>query len=171
MKPSNEPPTEIPPSLPQPPLDAPPVFTDPRAHEIIPDTIRTPSPYRAHWTQPLGRVMFAVPFIIFGVMHFINAQPMAKMVPVPGGVFWIYFTGAALLAAGTGILTTILEKWACIGLAVLLMLFVFTIHVPALRHAVDDHAQHMALISILKDTALAGGALGFAVRPFGTKSM
>jgi putative oxidoreductase len=170
MRPPHEPPTEIPPSLPQPPLDAPPVFTEADVHDTIPDSLRTPVQYRGHWTQTVGRLMFAVPFAIFGVMHFVNAPHMVKMVPVPGGVFWIYFTGAAMLAAATAIITTILDKWACIGLATLLMVYVFTIHIPALRQG-DAQAQQMALIMLLKDTALAGGALGFAVRPFATKSM
>ena len=54
----------------------------------------------------IGRILFALPFAVFGLMHFMAAGDMAGMVPswVPGGVFWIYLTGLALIAATVAII-------------------------------------------------------------------
>ena len=106
----------------------------------------------------VARGLFALPFIVFGLFHFTGAEQMAGMVPVPGGIFWVYFTGVALVAGGLGILTNILGRWAALGLAALMALFAVTVHLPALG---DPAMGQMAMISLLKDTALAGGALAW----------
>jgi uncharacterized membrane protein YphA (DoxX/SURF4 family) len=106
-----------------------------------------------------GRIVFALPFIVFGVNHLIAGPAMASYVPVPGGVFWIYFTGIALIAGGVGVATKLLGKWAALGLAILLAVFVVTMHVPGMA---NPATRQMSLISFLKDIALAGGALTWA---------
>lgn len=52
-----------------------------------------------------GRYIFTIPLIMFGVNHLTQADMMAGMVPVPGGVFWVYFTGVAMLAAAVAMIT------------------------------------------------------------------
>jgi len=44
-----------------------------------------------------GRFLYALPMAVFGIMHFMNGSAMSGMVPIPGGVFWVYVTGAALV--------------------------------------------------------------------------
>ena len=106
-----------------------------------------------------GRILFAAPFIVFALGHFgPSAEHMAGMVPVPGGIFWIYFTGLALLAAGVSIATGKLVKLSGILLAVLLLTFALTIFLPGLG-AADAQMKQMAFIGLLKDTSLAGAAL------------
>ncbi|MFQ5568319.1 MAG: DoxX family protein [Rhodothermales bacterium] len=109
-------------------------------------------------TTTVARILFAVPFGMFGIMHFVFGSDMAGMVPsfIPGGVFWVYLVGVALLAACISIL---IGKWtqkACLLLALLLMIFVLTIHLPG---ALDEATRQMAMSSMLKDLGLAGGAL------------
>ncbi|MDF2693757.1 MAG: hypothetical protein K0S65_2140 [Labilithrix sp.] len=84
---------------------------------------------------------------------------MAGMVPVPGGVFWIYFTGAALIAGSLGIMTGILGRLAALGLAALLGIFILAIHIPGLS---NPQMQQMAMMGLLKDVSLLGGALTWA---------
>ncbi len=110
-------------------------------------------------TSKVARVAFAAPFAIFGLFHFLNASAMAGMVPVPGGVFWIYFTGAALIAGSIGIITGYLGRLAALGLAALLATFIVGIHVPGLSH---PEMQQMAMMGLLKDVSLLGGALTWA---------
>jgi uncharacterized membrane protein YphA (DoxX/SURF4 family) len=110
-------------------------------------------------TLKAGRVVFAVPFLLFGVTHFLNASAMAGMVPVPGGAFWIYVTGAALVAGSLGILTGKLGRLAAFGLAALLLVFIGGVHLPQLANAAT---QQMAIINVLKDASLLGGALTWA---------
>lgn len=110
-------------------------------------------------TGKVARVAFGLPFAIFGLFHFLNANAMAGMVPVPGGVFWIYFTGAALIAGSVGIITGILGRWAALGLAALLATFIVGIHIPGLS---NPQMQQMATMGLLKDVSLLGGALTYA---------
>jgi putative oxidoreductase len=113
-------------------------------------------------TQQIGKFLFAIPFGIFGILHLMNADEMIGMVPLPGGVFWVYATGLALLAACISILTGREIKLACLLLAALLMIFVFFVHVPGLLKGGGQVQE--SLIGLLKDTALAGGALILADR-------
>jgi uncharacterized membrane protein YphA (DoxX/SURF4 family) len=110
-------------------------------------------------TGKVARVAFALPFAVFGLFHFLNAHAMAGMVPVPGGVFWIYFTGAALIAGSVGIITGILGRWAALGLSALLATFIVGIHLPGLS---NPQMQQMAIMGLLKDVSLLGGALTYA---------
>lgn len=109
-------------------------------------------------TDIVARVLFAIPFFMFGVNHFIYANMMAGMVPayVPGGIFWIYFTGAALIAAAVSIVTKIQGKLAMYLLALLLLTFVVTLHVPGLG---NPQTKMMSMMALLKDLGLMGGAL------------
>lgn len=102
----------------------------------------------------IGRFLFAIPMAVFGVMHFMNAQMMAGMVPVPGGVVWVYVTGVALLAAAAAIMIGTQAVLATRLLALFLLLTATTVHLPALLGG--DQA---AMSQVLKDLALAGGAL------------
>lgn len=106
-----------------------------------------------------GKYLFALPMAIFGIFHFMNGAAMAGMVPsyVPGGVIWVYVTGAALIAAAAAIITGKKAKLASVLLAVLLLIFVLTIHLQGAM--AGDHAS---TASLLKDLGLAGGALVFA---------
>ena len=102
----------------------------------------------------VGKYLYALPMGIFGLFHFMNGSQMAGMVPIPGGVFWVYLTGAALLAACVSILIGTKARLACTLLGIMLLIFALTIHLPAVM---GDGGQS-AMTMLLKDTALAGGA-------------
>ena len=106
-----------------------------------------------------GRFIYAIVIIVFGLMHFMKAGDMSGMVPswVPGGVFWVYLTGLALIAAGVSLVIEKQTYLAAVLLAVLLFLFVMTIHLPAILGG-----NMMAMGQLLKDSALAGAALYIA---------
>ncbi|OYU92621.1 MAG: DoxX family protein, partial [Bacteroidetes bacterium B1(2017)] len=78
----------------------------------------------------LGRFLLAVPMAVFGILHFMAADAMAGMVPLPGGVIWVYVTGIALIGAGVSIIIQKKARLASTLLAVLLLIFVFAIHLP-----------------------------------------
>lgn len=107
-------------------------------------------------TGKAGRILYAVPFGLFGVFHFLNGSQMGGMVPIPGGVFWVYLTGAALLAASISILIEKKTRLACILLGVMLIIFALSIHLPGVISSGGEDPAAMS--SFLKDTALAGGA-------------
>ncbi len=107
-------------------------------------------------TDKVGRILFALPFGIFGLFHFMNGSQMAGMVPIPGGVFWIYVTGAALLAASVAIIIEKKARLACVLLGVMLVIFALSIHLPGVISSGGEDAASMS--NLLKDLALAGGA-------------
>lgn len=113
-------------------------------------------------TSWVGRIAFALPFGIFGLFHFFGAEKMAGMVPAwlpGGGVLWVYLTGVALIAGAVGLITGFKAEQAALGLAGLLGVFILTIHLPGLRH---PEMQQMAMMSLLKDASMMGGALVIA---------
>ncbi|RPH32019.1 MAG: DoxX family protein [Bacteroidales bacterium] len=105
-----------------------------------------------------GRVLFALPFGIIGINHFIVSDFFNGMLTtfIPGGGFMILFTGACLIAASISIILKKYIKLSCLLLALLLLIFILTIHIPQLFE--PDKAQ-FAFMELLKDTALMGGAL------------
>lgn len=115
-------------------------------------------------TSKISRYLYSIPFILFGAFHFMGADNMAGMVPIPGGVFWVYLTGTAMLAAGISFLIGKMDYWAGIGLGALLLIYAFSIHLPG----VLEGSNQMAMPNMLKDLALAGAA--FMMANGGSKS-
>ncbi len=118
----------------------------------------------------VGRILLALPLLVFGLGHLGNAQQMAGMVPsfVPGGIVWVYITGVALLAAGISYVSGIQTRKAGYGAALLLAAIAVTVQLPAMSKTVDPAdavgtAYKMAAFAgFFKDLALAGGALVLA---------
>lgn len=105
----------------------------------------------------IGKYLYAIPMVIFGLFHFLNSSAMAGMVPIPGGIFWIYLTGLSLILAGISIIIQKLDEWSSLLLAVMLLVFVLTIHLPGVL--AGGEMSQMYMTNLLKDLALAGGAL------------
>lgn len=109
----------------------------------------------------LGKYLYALPMAIFGIFHFMNAKSMAGMTPF-GGEIMVYVTGVALIAAAVSIFIGKMDKLAAVLLALMLLIFVFSIHLPGVMNAADEGAMAMSMTSLLKDVALTGGALMYA---------
>ena len=102
----------------------------------------------------IGRYLFALPFAVFGIFHFMNAGQMSGMVPIPGGVFWVYLTGLAFLAFCVSLIIETKVRLAGILLGVMLLIFVLSIHLPA----VMGGEMQPSMTNLLKDLIIAGGA-------------
>lgn len=109
----------------------------------------------------IGRILFALPFAVFGLNHFIMVDFFTGMLNsfIPGTSFTIILTGIALIAASISIIFKKYIKLSCILLAILLFIFIVSIHIPQLF---DETKKMLALVSLLKDTALMGSALMIA---------
>lgn len=110
----------------------------------------------------LGKYLFALPFLVFAFFHFMGAKDMAGMVPIPGGAIWVYLTGAAYVLAVVAMFIGRYDKLAMTLLGVLLLVYVFTIHVPGVMNAADEAAGQAGMTSLLKDLMIAGGAWMYA---------
>lgn len=109
-----------------------------------------------NFTGNAGRIIFGIPFVLFGVGHLMNASAMGGYVPIPGGMIWIYVTGIAMILAGIAAITKIQGKLAMILLAILLFIYIATIHIPNLM---KPETMQMGLMGLYKDMGLLGGAL------------
>jgi len=109
----------------------------------------------------IGRILFALPFAVFGLNHFFMVDFYTGMLTsfIPGSSFTILLTGLALIAASISIIIKKYIKLSCILLAILLLLFILTIHIPQLF---DASTKMFAMVALLKDVALMGGALMIA---------
>lgn len=114
--------------------------------------------------ETLGRIVYAVPFAVFGLFHFMNAAQMTGMVPgyVPFKLFFVYFTGVALIAAFVFIAFKIkYANFVALGLALELLSFILMIHLPNMMSS-NPQLMQMGMMSLLKDASLFGAALFFA---------
>jgi uncharacterized membrane protein len=114
----------------------------------------------------VGIVLYALVIGFFGVNHFLNGTGFQNTVPsfIPGGIFWVYLTGVALIAAAISFLTGKQTRLAGLLLAAFLIIVVLTVHLPALIHSSGDSLVSIALTNLVKDTGLAGAALMIAGR-------
>jgi len=109
----------------------------------------------------IAAIIYALVIGFFGVNHFMNADKMGGMVPsfMPGeGKIWIYVTGAALVAAAIAIIINKFAKTACYLLALMLLIFVFTMHLQNAMSS-DEMLKMLGMTSLLKDTAMAMAAI------------
>lgn len=106
----------------------------------------------------VGRILFAIPILIFSLFHFMGASDMAGMVPLPGGVFWVYLTGVALLGAAISILIQNRVKLVAMLLGIMLVIFALSIHLPGVIGAENDMSMQISMGNLLKDLAMAGAA-------------
>jgi uncharacterized membrane protein len=108
--------------------------------------------------------LLSIVMIIFGIYHFMEPHAMLVFVPtnIPGGIAWVYVVGVAFILAALAFITNKFVKLAGYSLALLLIIFVLTIHLPNYNHAGDVEMRQNALINMLKDTALAAFALHIA---------
>ena len=119
----------------------------------------------------IGRVLFALPFGIMGLNHFLMTSYYVGMMStfIPGGGYTIIITGLALIAACISIIAKKYIQLSCLLLALLLFLFIISIHIPGLFDStpitilnMSTKVSTLAFIELLKDASLMGGALMIA---------
>jgi putative oxidoreductase len=117
----------------------------------------------------IGRILFALPIGFIGLNHFLMKDVFLGMMTsfIPGGGITILLIGAILIFLSVSIIINKYIQLSCYVLAVLLFIFICSIHIPGLFGS----NYQMALFGLLKDVSLMGGALMIAVyfKPAGTQ--
>ena len=117
----------------------------------------------AHTSIKLGRVLFAVLLVVFGVQHFLYAHFIAALVPswILGHLFWAYFVGIAFVAAALSIATQIKIGLAATWSGIMFLLWVLVLHLPRVAAALHNGNGWTSLFVAL---AMSGGAFMLAGR-------
>ena len=94
-----------------------------------------------HFTM-FGCFAMGLTCAVFGIDHFVYTQFVATLVPswVPGHMFWTYFCGAALIAAGAGMVLHIQARLASALLGSMIFIWLLVLHVP--RALADPHGEN-----------------------------
>jgi putative oxidoreductase len=101
-------------------------------------------------------IIFALIFVYFGVNHLLHADMMSGMVPsmFPAHLFFAYLTGICFLLAAIAFIINRYAKIAGYLLALLLLIIIFTIHVPGMMNAADEGSKMMFRTNGVKDLGL-----------------
>lgn len=113
--------------------------------------------------KPLGGLFLAGFLILGGVQHFVYADFVAKLVPawIPGPLFWVYFTGIALVAGGVGMLVPNTARLAALMAGLMIFLWVLLLHIP--RALADLHVP-AEMSGVFEALAMSGIAFILADR-------
>lgn len=104
----------------------------------------------------LGKYLYAIPMLVFGIFHFMYAGGMAEMAPF-GGTIMIYITGACLVLFAISVFLGKFDKLAAVLLCVFLLLCVVMLHFKSFTSGAQPGTS-----MFLKDLSLAGAALMYA---------
>jgi uncharacterized membrane protein YphA (DoxX/SURF4 family) len=111
---------------------------------------------------PFGSVLFSITMIDFGIGHFLYIQYVAQMVPdwISAHVFWTYFAGVALIAAGSAIILRIWLKPVSILLGIMIFIWFVTLHIPgAIEEPLVDKGNEI----VSAFSALAFSGIAFVI--------
>ena len=120
---------------------------------------------KKHIMSRISIVLLALVMAVFGVYHFMYPQNLVGYVPSflpPAGNLWVYIPGAAFILAAIAFITNKMVRIAGYLLAILLFIFVLTIHVPNILNAGDPALRQSEFVNLLKDTAIAAFAMHIA---------
>ncbi|MEL6926005.1 MAG: hypothetical protein AAFO94_18330, partial [Bacteroidota bacterium] len=111
---------------------------------------------KSNFLISLAKWMFLLPFAGFGFLHFGPIEFSLPYVPewLPFKAFWVYFIGVCLFAFVASAALKKLDGLASLLLAVLLITFVLTIHIP--KAATGDF---LGIIATMRDLCMGGAAL------------
>ena len=105
------------------------------AAAVVYASLQPPGSVRAMRVAHIGRLLFGICVLSFGLGHFFALSVTADMVPKwipPGQHFWAAVTGAAHLLAGIAILSGVLDVLASRLLTVMLVTFGALVWAPSL---------------------------------------
>jgi uncharacterized membrane protein len=120
----------------------------------------TPTPRRnaVDVIMMIGRFMFAVSLVVFGVQHFMYAEFVGTIVPawIPWHLFWAYATGAMFFVAAFSLMINRMVLPVAGALAAMFLLWVVVLHTPRVAHALHSGNEWTSAAVAL---AMGGAAL------------
>jgi uncharacterized membrane protein YphA (DoxX/SURF4 family) len=103
---------------------------------------------------------------VFGYTHFLYPEFVATLVPawIPGHLFWTYFAGVALIAAGVGMIVGVKARLAALMLGLMIFSWFIVLHIP---RAIADPRSGLGneVSSVFEALAFSGIAFMLASLP------
>jgi putative oxidoreductase len=111
-----------------------------------------------HVVSRVAIYLLALVLIGLGIYHFLYPRDVLVYLPpnLLGNIWLPYVVGGAFTLVGLSFLTNQYVKFTGYFLGIMLFLFIVGIHFPNYLNAGDVEMSHMALMNMLKDTALMG---------------
>jgi uncharacterized membrane protein len=111
-----------------------------------------------HREVDLGRVLFALPMVVFGIQHFLYADFVASLIPhwIPGHLFWVYLTGSGFIAAALSILARVYARLGATMLGAMFLFWALFLHAPRVAAAIRNGDEWSSAFVAL---TLSGGSL------------
>jgi uncharacterized membrane protein len=107
---------------------------------------------------PLGMYPLAIMVIVFGIDHFVHVALVSSLVPawIPGHVFWTWFAGTALIAAGVGMMVRVKARLAAtlLGAMIFTWVLVLTFQEPSPTHTAGLEASGPSVFEALARAGL-----------------
>jgi uncharacterized membrane protein len=96
----------------------------------------------------IARYLFAISLLPIGLAHLVYSAETAALVPawLPARTGWAYLTGAGQIAAGLGVLFSVLPRLAAGAEAAMLTVFTLLVWVPAVVAKPTDRLSWTALL-------------------------
>jgi uncharacterized membrane protein len=115
----------------------------------------------------IARYLFAIALLPIGLAHLVYPTETAALVPawLPARTGWAYLTGAGQIAAGLGVLFSILPRLAAAAEATMLTLFALLVWVPAVVAKPTDRFSWTALLITWAIAAAAWVVVGSIASP------
>jgi hypothetical protein len=111
-----------------------------------------------------GSFFFSFTMISFGIAHFLYAVYTVDLVPsiFPDHLFWVYFTGTALIGSGVFIILRLRVRTIASLLAGMIFLWILFVHIPgAIAHPFTNRSN--AIASAFDALAFTATALLIAI--------
>ena len=115
-----------------------------------------------------GRILYALPLIVFGIQHIMYGQFVSTLVPawIPARLFWAYFVGVAFFAASAILLLNIKRPLAAALLGLMFFTWVVILHAPRIILAMHANEWTSGVVAL----AMSGGALLLTDKQLGESS-
>lgn len=115
----------------------------------------------------LGRVGLGTFMAAAGVQHFLWEEFVQTLVPtwIPGPLFWTYFAGVALIAAGIGLVVPATTRLAGTLAGLMVFSWLLMLHIPRAVAAQAAVSSRNEWIAVFEALAVSGLALLLAASP------
>lgn len=107
----------------------------------------------------IGRILFAVPMMMSGFIHFSKSAVVTRMVPsfMPAKEIWVYATGLGFILAGISIIIGKKSKIGALLLGIMIISFATLVHMGGFLKG-----NPLASSMFIRDMALGGAAIFIA---------